>query len=159
MVKIGYLTHKNKRKQMKINENEKTPISEEILFICGLIVIIFFSFMIIRRGYHLTMYPRYTIAYVDKHVRNRNTDLFFYVNGIRYNVSRSNTLLRPDTRFYVKFSSKNPNINKVRDRVPDFIHNPPSDGWEREPTYEYGNEVYDYNGKYLGKIKPYVPYR
>ena len=158
MVKIGYITHKNKRKQMKNNENEKTPISEEILFIYGLIEIVFFSFMTIKSCYHLTMYPRYTIAYVDKHVHNRDTDLFFYVNGIRYNVSRSN-LLRPDTRYYVKFSSKNPDINSVRDRVPDFIHKPPTDGWEREPTYEYGNEVYDYNGKYLGKIKPYVPYQ
>ena len=81
-----------------------------------------------------------------------------YTIQIRYNVSRS-TLLRPDTRYYVKFSSKNPDINSVRDRVLDFIHNPPTDGWEREPTYEYGNEVYDYNGKYLGKIKPYVPYQ
>lgn len=144
---------------MQNNENEKTSILHEILAICGLIAIICSLLFFIISCYQLTMYPRYTIAYVDKHVRNRNTDLFFYVNGIRYNVSRSNTLLRPDTRFYVKFSSKNPNINKVRGRVPDFIHNPPSNGWEREPTYEYGNEVYDYNGKYLGKIKPYVPYQ
>ena len=143
---------------MKINENEKRSILDDILAMWGLIAIVFFSFMIIRRGYHLTMYPRYTIGYVDKHVYNTDTYVFFYANNKRYNVSRSN-LLRPDTRYYVKFSSKNPDINKVRGRVPDFIHKPPTDGWEREPTYEYGNEVYDYNGKYLGKIKPYVPYQ
>lgn len=142
---------------MKINENEKRSILDDILAMWGLIAIVFFSFMIIRRGYHLTMYPRYTIGYVDKYVYNTDTELFFYVNNKRYNVNLSKTLLRLDTRYYIKFSSKNPDINKVRDRVPDFIHNPPTDGWEREPTYEYGNEVYDYNGKYLGKIKPYVP--
>ncbi len=143
---------------MENNENEKTSILDDILGVFGLIVILVVLCIIIRDYYQLTMYPRYTIAYVDKHVHNRDTDLFFYVNGIRYNVSRS-TLLRPDTRYYVKFSSKNPDINSVRDRVLDFIHNPPTDGWEREPTYEYGHEVYDYNGKYLGKIKPYVPHQ
>lgn len=130
MVKIGYLTHKNKRKQMKINENEKMPILHEILGVCGLIVMLVVLCIIIRDYYQLAMYPRYTITYVDRHDdHNRGTYLFFYANGIRYDVYRTNTLFRPDTRYYIKFSSKNPDINKVRDRVPDFIHNPPTDGW------------------------------
>lgn len=144
---------------MQRNENEKTSILHEILAICGLIAIICSLLFFIISCYQLTMYPRYTIGYVDKHVYNTDTYVFFYANNKRYDVYIPKKLLRPDTRYYVKFSSKNPDINKVRDRVPDFIHKPPTDGWEREPTYEYGNEVYDYNGKYLGKIKPYVPYQ
>jgi hypothetical protein len=64
---------------MKINENEKRSILDDILAMWGLIAIVFFSFMIIRRGYHLTMYPRYTIGYVDKHVRNRRYVMYFFM--------------------------------------------------------------------------------
>lgn len=103
-------------------------------FVCG-------GYFYIKKNKELATYPSYTIGTVTRTsyvVGPSSHDVAFFVytvNDSLYSTSTSNKISNGESRFLVKFSSRDPALCRFYKAVPipDSIQTAPPGGWTKPP--------------------------
>jgi hypothetical protein len=107
---------------------------EKIKTILGGIVLLYVVFTFVNKEVQLKYHARYTVAYFSEK-KNREWYFYYYVNGVRYESWTRDCSLNKNERYYVKFSSINPDYVYFycEPTVPAGFHVIPSEGWDFLP--------------------------
>ncbi len=107
---------------------------KKIQAILGGIMLLYVFFTFISAEIQLKYHARYTVAYFSEK-KNREWYFYYYVNGVRYESSTRDCSLNKNERYYVKFSSINPDYVYFycEPTVPAGFHVIPSEGWDFLP--------------------------